>query len=766
LTPATSPRVHRHGWRLLIPAVLAFVFTGLAAISAYTTWGKPFPSLLVDPYRFYSIVELPSWESPALRPQAHDRLLSINGVPLRAEEPVHAHRELKKRLAEIPPGHAVTLEFESSRGRYTIRVPVRTFGGEETLFLFITYVLVAWVVLWSGGMVFTVGGRPAARRAYTFWSAVTFLFLVSFYDYHTNGWLSPLFSVATVGIPLGALWLAYAFPEPPRRGRSALRGVLVAVTLLGVAVALGLALAPWLGWDFRVGRQVLDHVIGPCVATLALAVLLRLRRSQGLDRVELLTAFSGLVMTPLMLALIQVVALATGRDVRHVALPFIVLIFPLAIGYALVRNNILKAQVVFTVKMLMIPVCLGAILVSVLGAYSFHRAVGATSLKVSLAAGVALFILTMVFARMFQERLLFHATLAFRGTIEGLRDQLSSLRDRPAIRQAVEEMVVKAIPIHSARILEPATVAALPHVPPGTRAQLDRGETVWTAQSPREQHLLLPMRSLGELRAVLFVGPKREGALFTQEDFHLLETIAGLVAMALHNVEVVQELESFRRLEVGAAHDEKRLALGALGTEVSHELVYPLNFLRDLLRRGRDQALDEEDLFFAREEIGRMERMIHSLRRLELPSPRIGVLPLLASTQRALTLLRELLREKELSVSVEVPPEVTVNAEEDSLVQLLSNLLRNAAQATPRGGAIGIRHRQAPARQIIEVWDTGPGIPEEVAGVLFTCRISTREEGYGIGLTVVHRIARSFHWEVSFQRDADRTLFLLTIPAP
>jgi two-component system sensor histidine kinase KdpD len=272
------------------------------------------------------------------------------------------------------------------------------------------------------------------------------------------------------------------------------------------------------------------------------------------------------------------------------------------------------------------------------------------------------------------------------------------------------------------------------------------------------------MRSRGELRAVLRVSPLHGAALYTQEDLHLLETLASLGALALHNAAAVQELESLRRLEVGAARDEKRLALGALSMELCHEMVYPLNFLRDLLRRSAGgPAFDGEDLSFARMEVSRMDRLIDSLRRLDLPPPRLGELQLLEPIHRALLLLREPIQERKLSVSVEVSPELRVNAETDSLIQLFSNLLRNAAQSTPEGGAIGVRYHEGPAGPCLDIWDTGPGIPEEVASVLFTRRVSTKPEGYGIGLTVVHRIARSFQWEITFLREEDRTCFRLTL---
>ena len=122
--------------------------------------------------------------------------------------------------------------------------------------------------------------------------------------------------------------------------------------------------------------------------------------------------------------------------------------------------------------------------------------------------------------------MVFPATRVFRGTIEGLGDQLASLRDPAAIRGALEEAVTRALPTRSAEVMEPPALTGLPHVPPEAREELGRGLPVWTAQGPRERHLLVPMRSRGELRAVLRLAPKRGAALYTQEDVHLLETMA------------------------------------------------------------------------------------------------------------------------------------------------------------------------------------------------------------------------------------------------
>jgi signal transduction histidine kinase len=740
---------------------LALAVTGIAASSAGSTLGMKFPSLMVDAYGRYSIVEMPSWSPPEASPQGPHRLAGVDNEALPEVPPPYALKKLYTLMEDRPSGDTVELQFEAPERHYSIKARVSSIGAEELLFLFVTYALAAWVVLWSGALVFIACHRLAARRAYSLWAIATFLFLISFYDHHTRAWLFPVFSISTVGILLGALWLAYAFPKSPRRGAPLLRGLLGALSLVGAAAALGFLVAPRVGWSSLPIPRAIDWLMAPALAILALVFTLRLRRSAGVDRNDLVIASWGLISTPLMIAGFHLIRMLTTRDVMHLVLPFVVLIFPLSVGYALIRHNLLESRLVLTPWMVRVPFALGALLLAVLSTYLLKL----MGLDLALLLGLSIFILLLLLAWRMLVRFFFPATLAFRGTVGHLKDQLTSLRDATAIRYAVEVAVGQALPTRSARILDPQEPGWLASLSLEARGRLASGESVWMEHGPQAEELLIPMRSLGELRAVLCIASQHEAALYTQEDLYLLETLASLGALALHNAAVVQEIESLRRLEVGAARDEKRLTVSALGAEIRHEVVYPMNFLRGLLRRSSGgQPLDAEDLSTARLEIERMDRLIQSLREHELPPPRLGPLPLLASVERALIILRELIQQKHLSVLVEIPEEITVNAEMDSAIQLFSNLLRNAAQSTPEHGALGVRYREAAPGALIEIWDTGPGIPEDLASILFTRRVSTKADGYGIGLTVVERIARTFRWTVSFAREGPRTFFRLTLP--
>ena len=118
----------------------------------------------------------------------------------------------------------VQLTWATRAGPKTITRPLRTLGAEETLFFFGLYSLIGVFVVWSGLAVVVLAGRRAGAAAYAGWSVSSFVFMVTFFDYHSTAVLSPLFSLSTVCVCVCLVWMAYSFPEPPRKRRRAARG--------------------------------------------------------------------------------------------------------------------------------------------------------------------------------------------------------------------------------------------------------------------------------------------------------------------------------------------------------------------------------------------------------------------------------------------------------------------------------------------------------------------------------------------------------------
>lgn len=102
------------------------------------------------------------------------------------------------------------------------------------------------------------------------------------------------------------------------------------------------------------------------------------------------------------------------------------------------------------------------------------------------------------------------------------------------------------------------------------------------------------------------------------------------------------------------------------------------------------------------------------------------------------------------TIKLEVAEEnLTINADQQLLRQVLFNLLINAIQSVEPNGYIKIATRKTSAREAcFEVADNGPGVPEDQRTKIFRPYFTTRLKGTGLGLAVVKQIVLVHGWEV------------------
>lgn len=113
----------------------------------------------------------------------------------------------------------------------------------------------------------------------------------------------------------------------------------------------------------------------------------------------------------------------------------------------------------------------------------------------------------------------------------------------------------------------------------------------------------------------------------------------------------------------------------------------------------------------------------------------------------------------------------------DQMLQVVLNLLKNAAQVGAQGGQITLRTFYEPSLRLrrpdgtgdtvplqVEIIDDGPGIPPEIAGNLFEPFVSSRENGTGLGLALVSKIVHEHGGWVTADSAPGRTAFRLSLP--
>ena len=96
--------------------------------------------------------------------------------------------------------------------------------------------------------------------------------------------------------------------------------------------------------------------------------------------------------------------------------------------------------------------------------------------------------------------------------------------------------------------------------------------------------------------------------------------------------------------------------------------------------------------------------------------------------------------------------------------QVLVNVVRNALDAIGRAGRITIRSDRRDGRRRLEIEDSGPGFPQEVAAQLFTPFFTTRPAGHGVGLTIVAEILQQHGFDYALDsRPGEPTRFTVVL---
>lgn len=225
------------------------------------------------------------------------------------------------------------------------------------------------------------------------------------------------------------------------------------------------------------------------------------------------------------------------------------------------------------------------------------------------------------------------------------------------------------------------------------------------------------------------------------------------------NLREASRLQAIVRLTGSVAHEVKN-PLGAIGIHLEH-------LRRRLSRLKEADPSAEERVNIIRDEIGRLRDVLEEWLGLTSPEERVpsnaSLDEVLASVAR---LLRVEARHQHVDLIVEQEGEAgPVALGAPRLRQVLLNLCLNALQAMPEGGRLTLRARTLGNQALIDVKDTGPGIPENLRERVFDVHFTTRPDGSGLGLAICRRLIEEAGGTIGFEsRPGEGTTFRLALP--
>jgi PAS domain S-box-containing protein len=253
---------------------------------------------------------------------------------------------------------------------------------------------------------------------------------------------------------------------------------------------------------------------------------------------------------------------------------------------------------------------------------------------------------------------------------------------------------------------------------------------------------------------------------------------AGGAVVALKDISVRKRAEQDRQRRRDTLHQRDKLAsMATLLADVAHELNNPLTVIIAGATLLRDATRDEgvrrraELLEQAAERCALTIRNFLALVR-QYPATREEV-ALERIVKETLALVAYQLEVDEISVDVTLPVDVpAVWADPHQLHQVVLNLVTNARHALrttppPRRLTIVVRHDAEARRVVLEVADSGPGVPPELRGFVFRPFFTTKapEEGTGLGLALCHDIVAAHGGSIRVESaDGGGALFVVELP--
>lgn len=234
---------------------------------------------------------------------------------------------------------------------------------------------------------------------------------------------------------------------------------------------------------------------------------------------------------------------------------------------------------------------------------------------------------------------------------------------------------------------------------------------------------------------------------------------------------IIDDITEIKKLHKELARNEKLAALGELSTGVAHEIRNPLGIIKAIEQTMKNELKDNpealKELDIIDEEVERANRVVKAL--MEFGRPPKGektLYPVDSIIEDILTITNKYILQHGVKVTYNKSDDTHTVIDKELLKQAFVNIIFNAVQAMPDGGTLSISVVNLQGNFIKVVFeDTGIGIKKVNIDKIFNPFYTTKDEGTGLGLPIVHRIIEGHGGLINVSSEEGKgTVFEVKLP--
>ena len=296
----------------------------------------------------------------------------------------------------------------------------------------------------------------------------------------------------------------------------------------------------------------------------------------------------------------------------------------------------------------------------------------------------------------------------------------------------------------------------------------------------------------GEALGMIQISEKISGEHFTEREQVLLSTVAGQAVAAIENYQLFNQLQvkvealehtikELAETQNQLIQSEKMAAVGQLAFGIAHEIRNPLGiilggveFIKSNVENENLDEITEDAIQKIKDSIVRANNIIIDLLKFSRASKlELRTVNICGLVEDVLTLTMNQAYLHNVEIQRKYPADTFIDADATMLRQALFNLCINAIEAMPKGGALtvgvypGEGAQGQPEGVIVEIADTGGGIPRGILPKIFDPFFTTKEpgKGTGLGLSIVHLILERHKGSIEVESEINKgTKFVIRLP--